>query len=106
MLTLLIHGPNALGKDIDVFLRPLVDELKELWNEGVVVGDAATKMSFWMRVVLLMIVNNFQVRNSLSSWSGQGIWHVHRATTQHLQNELEVKFVMLGINNGFLLVIG
>ena len=26
MLTLLIPGSNALGKDIDVFLRPLVDE--------------------------------------------------------------------------------
>ena len=30
MLTLLIPGPNAPKKDIDVFLRPLVDELKEL----------------------------------------------------------------------------
>ena len=45
-LTLLIPGPNALGKDIDVLLRPLVDELKELWDEGVVVCDAASKTSF------------------------------------------------------------
>ena len=44
MLTLLIFSPNALGKDIDVFLKPLVDELKELWNEGVVLCDVSTKM--------------------------------------------------------------
>ncbi|XP_076952589.1 uncharacterized protein LOC143626347 [Bidens hawaiensis] len=30
MLTLLIPGPKSPGKDIDVFLRPLVDELKML----------------------------------------------------------------------------
>nr|GFA51499.1 hypothetical protein [Tanacetum cinerariifolium] len=30
MLTLLIHGPKSLGKDIDVYLRPLIDDLKDL----------------------------------------------------------------------------
>ena len=40
MLTLLIPGPSSPSKDIDVFLRPLVDELKELWSEGIVEQDA------------------------------------------------------------------
>ena len=71
MLTLLILGLNAPGKDIDMFLRPLVDELKEMWNERVVVRDAVTKMSFRMQAVLLMTVNEL-TRNSLSGWSGQG----------------------------------
>ncbi|GJS11578.1 CACTA transposable element [Tanacetum coccineum] len=31
MLTLLIPGPKSLGKDIDVYLRPLIDDLKDLW---------------------------------------------------------------------------
>ncbi|GJZ52249.1 hypothetical protein Tco_0606764 [Tanacetum coccineum] len=31
MLTLLIPGPKSLGKDIDVYLRPLIDDLKVLW---------------------------------------------------------------------------
>ena len=70
MLTLLIPDPNAPGKDIDVFLRPIVNDLKELWNEGVVVRDAATKTSFHMRAVLLMTINDFPIRNSLSGWSG------------------------------------
>ena len=48
-----------------------MDELKELWNEGVVVRNAATKTSFRMQAVLLMIVNDFPVRSSLFGWSGQ-----------------------------------
>nr|GFB28964.1 hypothetical protein [Tanacetum cinerariifolium] len=31
MLTLLIPGPKSLSKDIDVYLRPLIDDLKDLW---------------------------------------------------------------------------
>ena len=31
-LSLLIPGPQAPGKDIDVYLRPLIEELKELWH--------------------------------------------------------------------------
>ena len=30
MLTLLIPSPNSPGKDMDVFLRPVVDKLKDL----------------------------------------------------------------------------
>ena len=34
MLTLLIPGPSSPGKNMDVFLQPLVEELKELWETG------------------------------------------------------------------------
>nr|GEW90483.1 hypothetical protein [Tanacetum cinerariifolium] len=33
MLTLLIPGPKSLGKDIDVYLRPLIKDLKVLWDQ-------------------------------------------------------------------------
>ncbi|XP_071740516.1 uncharacterized protein [Rutidosis leptorrhynchoides] len=42
MLTLLIPGPKSPGKDIDIYLRPLVDELKILWSEGVITHDSVT----------------------------------------------------------------
>ncbi|GJU64370.1 hypothetical protein Tco_1246205 [Tanacetum coccineum] len=32
MLTLLIPGPKSPGKDIDVYLRPLIEDLKVLWD--------------------------------------------------------------------------
>ncbi|XP_071704999.1 uncharacterized protein [Rutidosis leptorrhynchoides] len=34
-LTLLIPGPSASGNNIDVYMQPLIDELKELWDAGV-----------------------------------------------------------------------
>nr|GEX94402.1 hypothetical protein [Tanacetum cinerariifolium] len=46
MLTLLIPGPKSPGKDIDVYLRPLIDDLKT--------------------------INDFPAQSSLSEWSGQG----------------------------------
>nr|GEV37358.1 hypothetical protein [Tanacetum cinerariifolium] len=33
MLTLLIPGPKSSGKDIDVYLSPLIDDLKDLWEK-------------------------------------------------------------------------
>ncbi|GJX06632.1 hypothetical protein Tco_0194564 [Tanacetum coccineum] len=43
MLTLLIPGPKSSGKDIDVYLRPLIDYLKDLWAKpGVETIDVAT----------------------------------------------------------------
>ncbi|GKB42143.1 hypothetical protein Tco_0887085 [Tanacetum coccineum] len=53
MLTLLIPGPKSPGKDIDVYLKPLVEELKNLWKKP---GT----------------INDFPARSSLSGWSGQG----------------------------------
>nr|GFB50449.1 hypothetical protein [Tanacetum cinerariifolium] len=37
---LLILGRNSLGQNIDVFLRPLIDELKDLYDVGVDTYDA------------------------------------------------------------------
>ncbi|XP_071683555.1 uncharacterized protein [Lolium perenne] len=39
MLTLLIPGPSSPGKDFDVFMEPLMEELQELWK-GVKSYDA------------------------------------------------------------------
>ena len=35
MMALLIPGCRAPGKDINVYLQSLIDELKELWEKGV-----------------------------------------------------------------------
>ncbi|KAL5569048.1 hypothetical protein UlMin_025623 [Ulmus minor] len=73
MLSLLIPGPQSPGKDIDVFLRPLIDELKELWVHGLDTRDAAYENGvFRMRAALLWTVNDFPARSNLSGWSGHG----------------------------------
>ncbi|XP_070660442.1 uncharacterized protein [Malus domestica] len=35
LLSLLILGPRSPGKEIDVYMHPLIDELNELWEDGV-----------------------------------------------------------------------
>ncbi|GJQ96214.1 hypothetical protein Tco_0007353 [Tanacetum coccineum] len=73
MLTLLIPCPKSSGKDIDVYLRPLIDDLKVLWaNPGVKTIDVATGLKFNMRAMVLWTINDFPTRSSLSEWSGQG----------------------------------
>ncbi|XP_062086482.1 uncharacterized protein LOC133792589 [Humulus lupulus] len=46
ILSILIPGPKSPGKDMDIFLRPLVDELKELWVNGVDTRDSITNTMF------------------------------------------------------------
>ena len=39
LLTIIISGPKAPGIDIDVFLEPLIQEIKTLWKHGVEMWD-------------------------------------------------------------------
>ena len=39
MLTMLIFGPRQARNDIDTYISPLIEELRTLWLEGVVVED-------------------------------------------------------------------
>ncbi|XP_071705298.1 uncharacterized protein [Rutidosis leptorrhynchoides] len=66
MSTLLIPGPKSPGKDIDVYLRPLVDELKILWSEGVVTHDSVTNTYFQMKAMIIWTINDYPARSSFS----------------------------------------
>nr|GEU53727.1 hypothetical protein [Tanacetum cinerariifolium] len=73
MLTLLIPGPKSTGKNIDVYLRPLIEDLKVLWDKkGVENIDVASVQKFNIRAMDLWTINDFLARSSLSEWSGQG----------------------------------
>nr|GEX32823.1 hypothetical protein [Tanacetum cinerariifolium] len=72
-MTLLILGLKSPGKDIDVYLRPLIDDLKDLWAKpGVETIDVATGQKFNVRAMVLWTINDFLARSSLFGWSGQG----------------------------------
>ncbi|GJR27461.1 zinc finger, PHD-type containing protein [Tanacetum coccineum] len=63
----------SMWPDIDVYLRPLIDDLKVLWAKpGVETIDVATGLKFNMRAMVLWTINDFPARSSLSGWSGQG----------------------------------
>ena len=46
MLSMMISSPKQPGNDIDVYLNPLIQDLKLLWDEGVDVFDAFKNESF------------------------------------------------------------
>nr|GEU92754.1 hypothetical protein [Tanacetum cinerariifolium] len=72
MLTLLIPSPKSSGKDIDVYLMPLIEDLKVFWDrKGVETIDVSSGQKFNMRAMVLWTINNFHARSSLSGWSGQ-----------------------------------
>ncbi|CAL1407367.1 unnamed protein product [Linum trigynum] len=72
ILTILIPGPTAPGKDIDVFLQPLVKELMLLWEKGVQTYDASSKENFQMHAAVLWTINDFPAYGTLSGWSTKG----------------------------------
>ncbi|CAM8938710.1 unnamed protein product [Rhodiola kirilowii] len=72
MLSLLISGPRQPGNDIDVYLAPLIDDLKLLWNEGVRTFDASRQEYFNMRAMLMCTINDFPAYGNLSGYSIKG----------------------------------
>nr|GEX36275.1 hypothetical protein [Tanacetum cinerariifolium] len=66
MLTLLIPGPKSLGKDIDVYFRPLIEDIKVLWDrKGVETINVASCQKFNMRAMVLWTIKDFPARSSL-----------------------------------------
>jgi len=72
ILSLLIPGPRSPGNDIDIYLQPLIEELKELWEFGVETYDASRNQTFQMRAALLWTINDFPAYAMLSGWSTKG----------------------------------
>ncbi|KAH7841811.1 hypothetical protein Vadar_034558 [Vaccinium darrowii] len=72
MMSLLIPGPESLGNDIDVYLRPLIDEFKELWETGVETYDAYSGETFQLHAAVLWTINDFPAYGMLSGWSTKG----------------------------------
>ncbi|GJS19470.1 reverse transcriptase domain-containing protein [Tanacetum coccineum] len=67
MLMLLIPDPKSPGKDIDVYLRPLIDDLKVLWElKGVETINVATGQKFNMRAMVLWTINDFPARKKIA----------------------------------------
>ena len=74
MLSLLIPGPYQPRNKINIYLKPLVDELKELLEEGVETYDAYSKEYFQMRATLLWTIHDY-LRFGNVSWSKTKGYH-------------------------------
>lgn len=72
IMSLLIPGPCAPGNDLDVYLQPLIEELKDLWSDGLITHDASTKQNFVMRTAVIWTISDFPAYANLSGWSTKG----------------------------------
>ncbi|KAK9088931.1 hypothetical protein Scep_028013 [Stephania cephalantha] len=72
ILSTLIDGKYGPGDKLDVFMQPLIEELKELWNEGVFTYDASTNEMFKLHAALLWTISDFPAYAYLSGWSTKG----------------------------------
>ncbi|KAL6335840.1 hypothetical protein AAG906_040561 [Vitis piasezkii] len=59
-------GSTTTGNDIDVYLAPLLDDLKMLWDVGVECYDVHQQEVFTLRAVLLWTINDFPAYGNLS----------------------------------------
>ena len=70
MLTILVCGPKQPGDLIDVYLRPLVDDLKTLWRPGVEeVWDEFERKYFTLHAMLFTTINDNPAHRNLSGQS-------------------------------------
>ncbi|CAN6573356.1 unnamed protein product [Malus baccata var. baccata] len=67
-----VCGPRSPGKEIDVYMRPLIDELNELWEVGTPTYDAYSNQSFTIKAVVLWTISDFPAYGMLSEWSTHG----------------------------------
>ena len=72
LLSLLILRPRSPGKEIDAYMRPLIDELNELWEVGTPTYDAYSNQSFTMKAAVLCTISDFPTYGMLSGWSTYG----------------------------------
>jgi hypothetical protein len=72
MMSILIPGLKSPRQNIDVYLQPLIDELYDLWVNGIETWDAKKKKNFKLHAILLWTINDFPAYAMLSGWSTKG----------------------------------
>ncbi|XP_004309364.1 PREDICTED: uncharacterized protein LOC101306581 [Fragaria vesca subsp. vesca] len=92
MLSLLVPGPKQPGNDIDMYLEPLIDDLKELWSNGVEMYDAYKRAMFNLKAILLRIINDFPAYGNLAGLTTKGSFHVlplrHNLDVMHIEKNV------------------
>ncbi|XP_074356639.1 uncharacterized protein LOC141696392 [Apium graveolens] len=72
ILSTLVPGPVYPSNDIDVYMQPLIAELKKLWEVGLQTYDAYADETFMLRSSLFWTISDFPGYAILSGWSTKG----------------------------------
>ncbi|XP_074374487.1 uncharacterized protein LOC141714890 [Apium graveolens] len=72
ILSTLISGPNSPLNSIDVYMQPLIAELKVLWDIGIQTYDAMIDQNFNLWAGVLWTISDFPGYAMMSGWSTKG----------------------------------
>jgi hypothetical protein len=81
MLSLIISGQESVTDDnVDVYLEPLLEELQQLWHEGVQVCDDASNYNgmpiFTLKAILMRCMHDFLAYGIMANCVTKG-YHAH-----------------------------
>ena len=98
MLTMLIPGPTAPSNNIDVYLAPLIDDLNDMWKEGIEVYDSYAKENFRLKAILLWTISDYPALGTLAGCKvkGKQACNVCGKDTPHKWLKFSRKHVYLG----------
>ncbi|XP_071685419.1 uncharacterized protein [Lolium perenne] len=95
MLRMLIPGPSSPGKDFDVFMEPLMEELQELWK-GVKSYDANSPDKFDLRAAILWCIHDYPALHTLSGRATTGYQACVRCDKENCSKKLRNKICFIG----------
>ncbi|GKA68408.1 hypothetical protein Tco_0768325, partial [Tanacetum coccineum] len=72
MMSLLIQGPKQPGKDIYVYLFPLIDDMIDLWETGFNIYEAFKKERFQLFAMIYCTIYDFPAYGNLSGYGTKG----------------------------------
>lgn len=59
IMSMIIPSLTSLGNNIDVYLQPLIEELNQLWENGVETYDVLLEQNFCLHATILWTINFF-----------------------------------------------
>ena len=95
MMVLLIPGPTCPGKDFDVFLEPLVEDLLHLWAD-VRTHDANSGKLFNLRAAVLWCIYDYPALSTLSGRTTKGYFACTHRDKHPLSYSLRSKIGYFG----------
>ena len=94
-MSLLIPGPSSPGKDFDLFLEPLIEELLALWK-GVSTYDAVSGKKFDLRAAVLWCIHDYPALSTLSGRTTKGYYACIHCDKNPLSRALRGKIAYIG----------
>jgi hypothetical protein len=95
MMALLIPGPKSPGKDFDVFLQPLIEDLLSLWS-GVDTIDAQTGKEFKLHAAVLWCIHDYPALSTLSGHTTKGYFACLHCDKDPLSYSIRGKICYIG----------